>query len=321
MASSLIDKLIAFGIAFIICGILGLIANIAQSVLLYRKRKNKSLFDLSLSSLCVADITVSLGFIAFGLANVLILSKPLTVESVKTYRIVSVFFSGVINYSLFCSLFHVLFIALQRFMVVFFPLKFKVMATKTRCIILLVVVWVVSGGFMSLGHLKKSRVISRFYGYFIFVLGGLLVFIYIAICYRVFKSAKVRLSTKRDEASSQRLAVHAVAVTSIFIVCNFPYASLQLRGIVPFTFSWSLRVLLALNPLLDSVVYFFAVYCRNRKHLDAAPTSNTRQTANQSSSLASRCSPQPCIENKHSDSSRLMSNDQNEASLTAQSTF
>ena len=317
---SFIDKLIAFSIAFVICGALGLIANIAQSVLLYRKRKNKSLFDLSLSSLCAADIIVSLAFIAFGLAHILILSKPLTSESVKVYKIVSVIFSGAINYSLFCSLFHVVFIALQRLMVVFFPLKFKVMATKARCIISLAAVWVFSGGFLSLGHLKKSRAISEFYGYFIIALGGLLVIIYIAICYRVFKSAKVRLAPKRDETSSQRLAVHAVAVTTIFIVCNFPYASLQLRGIVPFTYSWSLRVILALNPLLDSVVYFFAVYCRNKRSMDAAPSSNTRQT-NQHSSLASRCSPQPCIENKQSDSSRLMSSDQNEASSTAQSKF
>ena len=320
MASSFIDQLIAFCIAFVICGILGLTANIAQSVLLYRKRKNKSLFDLSLSSLCVADIIVSLAFIAFGLAQILILSKPLTLDSLKIYRLVSALFLNVINYSIFCSLFHVVFIALQRFMVVFFPLKFKVMATKMRCIIFLAVVWVASVGFMALGHLKQRRAISRFYGYFIFILGALLVILYIAICYRVFRSAKLRLAPKRDETSSKRLAVHAVAVTTIFIVCNFPYASLQLTGIVPVTYSLSLRVLLGLNPLLDSVVYFFAVYCRKGRSMNAAPSSNTGQT-NHHSPLASRCSPQPCIENKQSDSSRLMSGDQNQASSTVQSTF
>lgn len=236
---------------------LGVILNAVQIVLIIRKKKTKLPFEKTLLSLASADLLVSMcGTL------LLIFHYCLSYDEGDTslHLLATIFGVGMI-FSIFSSIFHALFIAAQRFFAVFLPIKFKLFFRCRICIICLVVIWIISFSLsLYVGNLTQIRLLS----YAIYAVGCLLGICYILICYQVHCQRRSRIamssSSHQQNNPTCKILVYSILVTSAFIICTLPVAIalqriFQGRILSPFILQFC-GVLLALNPVFDSLLYF-----------------------------------------------------------------
>ncbi len=234
-------------------GAVGVITSVIQLVLVYRdKDRRDSVFRLSLISLNVADLLSSVSFVLRG--NDLIFS-----QGIERLIFASILFSLT---SSFC---HVLFLAIQRLIAVVFPFKVKRILTRSRCYIFLSVMWVVSVASSFLFYFASGKL--RGFCCLVMIVGILLMITYSVICYRKKKSNITSNNISQDmrrrrQQSDRRVFIYSLAITTVFVICNFPVA-LEVLILPPsYIYFSTAEVLLSLNPFLDTLLYFVWSYAK-----------------------------------------------------------
>ena len=248
------------GIAF---GLTGLILNSIEFIFIVRRKKIKHAFDLTILSLNVADFIVSICVTIIRIYLYLVLTSGNTTWYPSTF-ILQIGLSFSIN----SSMWHSVFIALQRFLATFFPNKFRIYFTKKHCIAGLIVVWMLS--ILQTALLYIDTTISIHIPVFLIISDACLITFYVMICCRVYYKRR-QLSSAIASSCHQRnnwTLQYSALVTIAFIFCTFPYAVFNLRitvgdPILSFESQVALVVtssILYLNPALDSVLFFIANY-------------------------------------------------------------
>lgn len=255
-------------------GILGLVANIALVVTILRKHDQKSLFHITLISLSLSDILASFGATTYGLIYIIsIHRKTLPQSTITNLSLFAFYFSNL------ASFFHIVLIAVQRFIATVFPLRYKEFLSGCRVTLILVLVWSISAGFLAAVALRKIPLI--FIAYIAMGTCFTISIFYVIICCQMNRerervSAASRSSINRR--SGNVVLIHSCAVTAVFVISVIPsaiYATLEFRGgLIVFLIVTSFLVF---NPLMDPLLYFFISHCRmiqSQRLRNAAPTGN-----------------------------------------------
>ena len=239
------------------------ILNILEAVAILKIRKYKSVFGLTLLSLCIADIFGGLSFAICGLLRLIESSGRETIYIVSNSKFKKSYQVGhaALFFSVSSSFFHVLIIAMQRLLAVFSPLKFKVLFTYKICAILLALTWLLS---LALCVLAFYSVLILFFVtfYTTFIVCIVLVIIYAAICYQTMLTTKRRRAmavNSADSDSMMKVIRVSLTVTIAFLVCTFlhPVYYLFVNGKIPNPMYHLVTSIIAVNPFLDPLIYFF----------------------------------------------------------------
>lgn len=103
------------------------------------------LFELNLISLCIADFTSSPCFIAFWIHGIYGLSMAVKIGQLYFHNYKVGWFEKIspvlLRISLVLSFTHILFIAFQRLIASLYPLKFRLLFTRGKCISFILFLW------------------------------------------------------------------------------------------------------------------------------------------------------------------------------------
>ena len=173
------------------------------------------------------------------------------------------------NLSLWSSIWHSIFIAIQRFLATFYPMKFRIYYTRKHCIAGLIIVWILSILLTALPFI--DIIIFIHVPPFLIIVSDLcLITLYVMICCRVYYKRRQLSSTMASFRHQQNnwTLQYSVLVTTVFILCTFPTAVSHLRWIAGgsnLSLEYNVEYfvtssLFYLNPALDSVLFFIANY-------------------------------------------------------------
>ncbi len=257
-------------------GFLGIVANIAQLILMFRdNRQKKSAFGLTILSLNIADLFASMGFFLLGAIRFTFVFKVIDLALFRS--LVKTVYAS-LAFSLTSSFTHVAFIAIQRVLAVAFPFKVKRIITKSRCYISLAVMWFISVAlaFVLVFHLK---LVFKLISCISIVVGVALIAIYSVVCYKTMKRSMVHNfsenAQRRRHQTEKGVLMYSVAITCVFIICNYPKGLNQFIRYPTFVYITS-NSILSVNPLLDTMLYFMASYCRRKTSREGSYNTSTR---------------------------------------------
>ena len=251
----------------ILVGIIGFIQNVAQLLLLKRKKEWR-IFDYTLVSLGASGFIAALLFLLNG---VILLLMAVDVDLGLSLAAYKCKHHAKFCFALNCSFLHVLFIAAQRLVAVIFPLKAILIMTKTRCFALLVFIWVVSILFDSWSTWKfvgvpLNSLPAILFTYVSVTTGFLLLLAYIFICHRLAKRSNI-INTQSSTNQHRRVVSYAVAITVLFFISIMPAAVMTFMRyeaknayLSEFPY-WMLGFNVPLNP----IVYFWLSYYKRER--------------------------------------------------------
>ncbi len=247
-------------------GSLGFFTNIVQLVLNCRDEFQKSsVFSLALLSLNIADLLAAIAIFLRGVTIVLIIFTIIDDGTVFT-RATEI----AIIFSLTSSFTHVAFMATQRVIAVALPLKVKQIITKSRCCVVLLLIWLVSVASAVAVYFNVDTG-SKTLACIGIAVGLALISMYSFIGYKTVRRDQQNVVNNASEEMQRRrrrserdVLIYSVAIASIFIICNFP------NGISSFVeYSKYLQIvsetLYSINPFFDSLLYFVVNYCRRKR--------------------------------------------------------
>lgn len=276
-------------VAFAVFGNAGLVANILQTLLLLRKRKNMSIFQLTLLSLSLTD---TIAAILFAIGGNILAQVPAQGKGMPFTHPTLLFVRFFEDYFVLTSLFHVVFIALQRYAAVSFPLRYKTVCTKRRAVFILVSIWTVTLTLASVTVfvLGDEKLCWKIIACCFCFLDALLLLLYGLITHKISKQRKSMQqinAISQDNGFSVKLLVNSFGVTIMFILCTLPSAA---GGIVEIGNTKSINLLLwsflALKAFADPLFYLFInvcdlKYCEGNRFGDEANESMTMICKNQ----------------------------------------
>eukprot|EP00794_Sanderia_malayensis_P018248 gene18248-20068_t len=265
-------------ISVIILGVLGFSGSTAQLVVFCRSKKPKRPFDITMTSLRVADIFLSVLSIVDGV-----------VFFIETHDHKSLFSSVYLfglHFVMGSMIFHMLFIALERLVAVRLPMKFQQLITIRRSITFLIVSWFLSIGIAILEDRDFFNFgFSVIFNYSIFASGLIAVIMYSAICYFERKN-QVAVAVGPSQTSPNRhnrgLVIHSVVVTMSFMLCTFPYAILTLKSLEQTYPETITQILLPVQPCVNAALFFLKrckIKCPLRSTEQATSTTTSRLAA------------------------------------------
>ncbi len=252
----------------IAAGFLGLTANITQLILMRREAdQNDSVFARSLLSLGVADLLTSLMILLRGILVILIFY--LNEYQILLYDSQGEMYAAYI-FTLSLTFTHVIYVATQRVIAVAFPFKVKQILTKTRSRIILTSLWVLSLAFASTTFIEGSSDIAvLIFHYLVLMTGLILVAMYSVICYKTIHRHPVNNESeemrRRRQQSDKEVLLYSIAVTVVFMWCNFPLAIIRTRKDYTRRVENAFQLLFVLNPFFDTMVYFTYSYFKRRR--------------------------------------------------------
>eukprot|EP00795_Rhopilema_esculentum_P000469 gene469-10145_t len=245
--------------SYALFGLGGFLVNIAMLIVLRRDKRSESTFNKTMASLGIANMLIGL---IFSTAGFLMVSK---------YENDSFFMAlwYVKECVLSVSIFHLVFIAIQRLTAVLFPLRFKVLFTPKMAAILLVAVWIVSILFLVCVMLPITNAnldLPSFppIAYATLLTGIVLLMCYIAMLYRLLHLKRFRFeSSNADQRSilSFRLFFNSFGVTLVFILLAFPFAVSVIENNKLRHWSTLFATFFAIKTMADPTVYFFISKC------------------------------------------------------------
>ena len=261
----------------------GVIANTLLIATLYKERKLKRPFQMTILSLTVADLLNCIWLTVAGPTF-----PPVTHKMFPVYHQI---FSSLIAFSLITSLLHLMFVSLQRLVAVLFPFRSKHLITSQRCVIVLALIWPTTGIVVALFYLLNLKeTMFILVPVLTFTCALLLIVSYSYICYRVW--LRKRLASTVSSSQSEYILLYSVLVTVLFIICTFPanVAIMYYRRLhdnlkyVTFL-QW-------LNPVVDPSIYFLSKKIRRRKKKqvehkyksEEKPTPQSQKTSDATSS-------------------------------------
>ena len=247
-------KLVSY-IVFEVIALLGILFNLAQITFIIRHKNTKIPFDISVLGLCVADLFSVIIWLSIYIYRHLLENKVVLFRQ-KYVFIISLGGFFVLASS---SLFHTLFIAMQRVFAVFFPLKFRIFFTRKSCFACLVVIWFVS---FLVGFLATRFEFYKVFSVSVLACGVSLIFCYIFVCLGVYRQSKtissMTVSNRSQNRNNKRTIIYCVMVTVLYIICTFPVAILLgWIGIRDDVYLEAAALwLMELNPVSNSLLYF-----------------------------------------------------------------
>ena len=273
-------------------GVAGIPLNLLEAICIYIKKKHKTVFGLTLSSLCVADILGSICFMVAGALRLFEYNGPLTVRIQPNTSFSTSWRAGhaALFFSVGTSFVHIMIIAIQRLSAVLWPIMFKTWFTRKRCAILLTATWIslfVSG---AIGYFFIQWLWTASY-YFMLVTGIILIICYTVICSKSWIDTKRRqliIASGRRKYDVEKTVSMSLAVTMAFLVCTCPQAIFYLYIVndQDLTFYHLVNSIISINPCLDAIIYFsFYNDCRscaqNKKqdHTVSTPVSRRQKIA------------------------------------------
>ena len=265
----------------LIAGLLIAILNILEITMIAKIRRKKRIYEIILMSLSISDCM-------FGLSNVVVASIYIS-NSKKHDELLE---TAYICYAFFVltSIFHLIFIAVDRVMIVLKPFQYKTIFTKKRLKIGIGVLWITAftigvitytvyeltemelpvSNRLNQSVLKNRTValivqpttnenednfledIQLVLSAVIIMLDFSMVISYSIIIYNM--SYKKRKSLVPKSVEDERLPILCVVIAAVFVLLTMPYAITRISfGSVPF---WANFILL-LNSGMNSLVYFF----------------------------------------------------------------
>ena len=246
-----------------IFGFIGFIVNSTQIVLMLCKREKKTVFDITLISLALSNVTSTICFGALGtLFTHVIATLNFTEKNFQTLNNM-VYVS---DYCVIISLFHIAFIAIQRLVAVTLPFRFKAIFTKLVTAVLLMMIWSVSGVMMLLEYFvikfakRKIALACQ-----IFACGSSLTFIYSFVLYKVLKQRRAMQNVTSHAANTchgYKLLLNSIGVTVVFILLTFPYAASVVENDILFIYGDFFASFLAMKTSFDPAIYFFVNRCK-----------------------------------------------------------
>ena len=246
-------------------GILIAILNIVEIAMIGKIRRKKRIYEIILLSLSVSDCM-------FGLSNVVVSSIYLS----NTNSYGELLETAYTSYAFFIltSIFHLIYIAVDRVMIVLKPLQYKSIFTSKRQKIGITILWILAFVIgvttytayeltemesavsdrqnqpVSQNNFQKD--IQLVLSIVIVVLDFSMVVSYGIIIYRMSYKKRKKLTPK--SAKHERLPILCVLIAAVFVLFTMPYAIARVSfGSVPF---WANFILL-LNSGMNSLVYFF----------------------------------------------------------------
>ncbi len=237
---------------------------------------------MTLLSLCIADLITSIMATSIALNDIL---SALNIAKAEWSELVAI--TG-FSFSNGTSCFHILFIAMQRLCVVMFPLRFKRLFTVFRAKLALVSIWLFTAGLTTFYCFFRKFIFTHS-SYILIANCVTLITLYGWLCYKMQKHENDRQRVlNSNRKTNRRIFVHSVAVLSAFIFCSLPFA-------LVFAFPWHVfgiigyrvgGVMISLNPMLDSLLYFLMSHCRKNQISSSSngniePPSNNVSPGNQ----------------------------------------
>ena len=265
----------------LVAGLLIAILNIVEITMIAKIRRKKRIFEIILMSLSISDCM-------FGLSNVIVSS--IYISNSKKYDELLETVYTCYTFFVLTSIFHLIFIAVDRVMIVLKPFQYETIFTKKRLKIGIAVLWITA---LTIGVITyivyeltemelpvsdklnqpvlKNRTvplivqqaINENEGNFpkdiqlvlsivIIMLDFSMVISYSIIIYKM--SYKKTENVVPKTAEDERLPILCVVIATVFVLFTMPYAVARFSfGSVPF---WANFILL-LNSGMNSLVYFF----------------------------------------------------------------
>ena len=253
-------------------GVLGIILNLAQFIMLYGSRAKRTLFEINLLSLCVADFLSSLCFVGFGGFGIYDLKKFIVEGQSYFDELKTGWFEAsspvLFRTTLMLSFTHIIFIAFQRLFSSLFPFRFKVLFTRKTCIFCIALLWIGSIGYGIL-RIFDERITNLVFVYTSLLCYVLLVTLYSTLYYMLRRRskrapAKSNNNTKHKE-TLRKVLLYSVCVTLAFIATTLPYTIrfFTKQRTVLQTFSIAF---LPLNAVLNPLIYFLHGRLKNCSH-------------------------------------------------------
>ena len=268
-------------------GILIAILNIVEIAMIGKIRRKKRIYEIILLSLSVSDCM-------FGLSNVVVSSIYLS----NTNSYGELLETAYTSYAFFIltSIFHLIYIAVDRVMIVLKPLQYKSIFTSKRQKIGIAILWILAFVIgvttytayeltemepavsdtqnqpVSQNNFQKD--IQLVLSIVIVVLDFSMVVSYGIIIYRMSYKKRKKLTPK--SAKHERLPILCVLIAAVFVLFTMPYAIARVSfGSVPF---WANFILL-LNSGMNSLVYFFRQKIeKHHKHKNKNCQSRSKQS-------------------------------------------
>ena len=242
-------------IVFEVIALLGILLNLAQITLIIRHKNTKIPFDISVLGLCVADLFSLIIWLSIYIYRHLLENKVVLFS--KDY----VFIMSLGGFFVLASssLFQTVFIAMQRVLAVFLPLKFRICFTRKSCFACLVIIWLMS---FLVGFLATRFKFYKIFSVSVLACGASLIFCYIIVCLGVYRQSKtassMSVSNRSQNRNNKRTIIYCVIVTMLYMICTFPIAILLgWIGIRDDVYQETAALwLMELNPVSNSLLYF-----------------------------------------------------------------
>ncbi len=249
---------------FSITGLLGLIANAIQIALLRRdENQKKSTFAIALLSLNIADLLASILYMFRGGISIMAVLGAASLALLEEWKKPMM---SALLFSLTSSFTHLIFIAIQRVLAVTFPLKIKVILTKSKSFLILAALWA-----FSLTPALTNYFHPKIFGtvpYITILTAVTLLITYSIICYKARKQNSLNnmneAMRRRRQQTDKEVLVYSIAVTTVFIVCNLP-KTISMFLHPPVYLMAVCDVLYTSNPFIDPLLYFAWSFLKRKR--------------------------------------------------------
>ena len=250
-------------ITLISTGIMTQFLNFIELWLLIKKSERKSPFEIILLSLAFADFLTGTGALFLGTADSLYLFMIADIITVL---------------GIAASFIHVLLIAIERFVAVYFPIHHSVFVFKRQTSLITITLgWIVSVTSV-LVYTFQFKAYLIFALILVLVLTGLLVVIYGLIMRKIVLNNRQQIFPGESQARGRRnkiqrlVVINSGIIAACSIFCSSPWVILTilrlLKGVNIERFQIGYRFThhtMVLNSLFDPLIYFLVSYYRRRK--------------------------------------------------------
>ena len=242
---------LAVTVSSIAIGGLGITLNFCQIVSLLSAKRTTVPFDVTLISLAISDFLFSS---LASVGNIINYSLP-NVAMLKLFRHFIIICFSLLAVS---SSLHMWFIAIQRLIAVLYPLKLSTWITRERCVITLLLLWLVSSVLstpLSMDNYTYER---------IFICSPFFSTAVLIVCYFIInhKMLTRKAPTVRgQQAQSMSILVYSSTLTVIYIITIYPMTIESIRQPVllrKMDFITHAHQIFFLQVILDPCVYFFS---------------------------------------------------------------
>ena len=257
---------LASSLNYAIFGIAGMIANATLLVALFRTRNEAPPYNKTLASLAIANFISDVFFATIGT----MFSYDIKTGNLPFQQWEDTFELLFINKGIIIiALSHIVFIAIQRFIAVHFPFRFRRIFTTKLTWFYISLTWLIAISIFLLSwHIDSNNIFAKdrlvSYTILVFVFTLIVCYTWILISLRIQRRVSRQLRSSNNATSdtehSMKLLLNSVGVTLLFLILVCPYAISSLKG-DNFIMRYLLSSLVPVRTVIDPLVYFFISIC------------------------------------------------------------